>query len=150
MFSFGGNFLHAVLHMPIQLKVASNLCFKRYSFFPSCQSSCKPQEVFPVLPRFQGTQSTIFYHCIKANVESVQVVSNETSNTECNTEAPVQSKLQQITNYSHAWVSLAWRHMAAVEVKLQAVFTVQQYGHLHTPNALIRVKTAPSTNRWEG
>jgi hypothetical protein len=45
---------------------------------------------------------------------------------------------------------LAWRHMAAVEVKLQAVFTVQQDGHLHTRNALIRVKTAPSTNRWEG
>jgi hypothetical protein len=86
MFSFGDNFLHAVLHMPIQLKVASNLCLKYYSFFPSCQSSCKAQEVLSVLPRFQGTESTHFYHCIKSNVESVQVVSNETSNNEGNTE----------------------------------------------------------------
>ena len=35
---------------------------------------------------------------------------------------------------------MAWRHMAAVEVKLQAVFTLQQDGHLHTPNALIQVR----------
>jgi len=30
--------------------------------------------------------------------------------------------------------------MANVEVKLQAVFTLQQDGHLHTPNALIQVR----------
>jgi hypothetical protein len=30
--------------------------------------------------------------------------------------------------------------MAAVEVKLQAVFTLHQDGHLHTPNALILVR----------
>jgi hypothetical protein len=30
--------------------------------------------------------------------------------------------------------------MAAVEVKLQAFFTLQQDGHLHTPNTLIQVR----------
>jgi hypothetical protein len=30
--------------------------------------------------------------------------------------------------------------MATVEVKLQAVFTLQQDGHLYNPNALIQVR----------
>lgn len=52
MSTFGDNSLHSILQMPIQLKIASKLCLKNYSFFPSCRSSWKAQEVYLLLPRF--------------------------------------------------------------------------------------------------
>ena len=76
--------------------------FKILLFLPNLQITTQSTRSISYTPKVLQEQSTNLYHCIKASVESVQVVSTETSNNECNIEALVQTKLKKITNYSHA------------------------------------------------
>jgi hypothetical protein len=77
--------------MPRQLKIASNLRLKNTLSSQVTNHHAKHRKYF-LYSQVSKEQSTNFYHCKKASVESVQVVSYVISNNECDKDAPVLSK----------------------------------------------------------